>query len=243
MPRLRPQPEKKPRAVIYARVSLEKQAAHGLSLADQQARLRALAKARGFALVEVIVDRGKSAATLDRPGLQRALGMLKQDADVLLVTSLDRLTRSVRDLGTLLATHFGEGRAQLVSLNESIDTASAGGRLLLNVLASVSQWERETVAERTRSAVLHRQRTGKSAGGDPPFGWRRVGNGFRRVEREQRVIARARRLRARGLSLSAVARELAAAGLRSRSGTPPTHVQVQRWTAQRGYDAGLRGAR
>jgi hypothetical protein len=69
--------------------------------------------------------------------------MLKEgEAEALLVVKLDRLTRSVVDLGTLVERYFAPGKAALLSVGEQIDTRSAAGRLVLNVLASVSQIER-----------------------------------------------------------------------------------------------------
>jgi site-specific DNA recombinase len=66
------------KAVGYIRVSTDKQAEHGISLDAQQAKLEAYAALYDVALVEVIVDAGVSAKTLERPGLQRALGMLRK---------------------------------------------------------------------------------------------------------------------------------------------------------------------
>src|SRR2546430_8457594 len=88
------------RAIGYIRVSTDKQAEHGVSLDAQQAKLAAYAALYDLTLVEVIVDAGVSAKTLDRPGLQRALAMLRKgQVTALLVAKLDRLTRSVEDLG------------------------------------------------------------------------------------------------------------------------------------------------
>ena len=141
------------KAVAYVRVSTEKQADAGQSLDAQRAKVTAYAGLYDLELVEVIVDAGASAKTLDRPGLTRALAMLKSgEADALVVVKLDRLTRSVRDLGELVDRYFANGKAALLSVSEQIDTRSAGGRLVLNVLASVSQWEREAIGERTADA-------------------------------------------------------------------------------------------
>jgi hypothetical protein len=79
---------------------------------------------------------------------------------------LDRLTRSVRDLGALLDGYFHD-RFALLSVMDSIDTRTAGGRLVLNVLASVSQWERETIAERTRTALAFKREQGVKLGRRP----------------------------------------------------------------------------
>jgi site-specific DNA recombinase len=91
------------RTIAYLRVSTEKQADKGVSLDAQRAKVRAYAEPYDLELAEVIVDAGESAKSLDRPGLQRALAMLKEGkAEALLVVKLDRLTRSVVDLGTLV---------------------------------------------------------------------------------------------------------------------------------------------
>lgn len=127
------------RTIAYLRVSTEKQADRGVSLDAQRAKVKAYAELFDLELTETIVDAGESAKHLDRPGLQRALAMLKAgEADALLVVKLDRLTRSVRDLGHLVEKYFAPGKAALLSVGEQIDTRSAAGRLVLNVLASVS---------------------------------------------------------------------------------------------------------
>src|SRR5258705_10796995 len=217
--------------IAYLRVSTDKQADRGVSLDAQRAKLKAYAELYELELVEVIVDAGISAKTLDRPGLQRALGMLKAgEAEALLVVKLDRLTRSVRDLGHLVERYFAPGKAALLSVGEQIDTRSAGGRLVPNVLASVSQWEREAVGERTSAALQHKAAQGEYTGGDVPYGFR-LSRDRQRLEphaKEQVLIAEARRLRRKGLSLRAVARALSARGCRTRTGRSFAPVQVQR---------------
>lgn len=219
------------RAVAYLRVSTDKQADKGVSLDAQRAKVEAYAALYDVDLVEVVVDAGASAKTLDRPGLTRALGMLRKgEADALLVVKLDRLTRSVRDLGELVDRYFASGRAALLSVGEQIDTRTAAGRLVLNVLASVSQWEREAIGERTAAAMQHKAHVGEFTGGAAPFGFAVDADGVRLVPvaAEQAVLVEARRLRAAGLSLRAVAMELDARGLRSRTGRPFAAVQIAR---------------
>lgn len=207
----------------YVRVSTEDQAREGVSLEAQRAKLEQYAAFEGAELVTVEVDAGISAKTVkDRPGLLRALAMLDRgEADGLIVTKLDRLTRSVRNLGELIEGPFKT--AQLISLSEKIDTASAGGRLVLNLLATVSAWEREVIGERTAAALQH-MKARQLLVGAAPYGWRalgEVGDKARRLEiepGEQLVIAEARRLRAAGLSLRKIAAELERAGMVSRKG-------------------------
>ncbi len=119
------------RTVAYLRVSTDKQAEHGVSLAAQEEKVRAYASLYDLDLVDVVVDAGASAKTLDREGLNRALAMLDGgDADALLVVKLDRLTRSVRDLGDLVERYFANDRAALLSVSEQIDTRSAYRRVI-----------------------------------------------------------------------------------------------------------------
>jgi DNA invertase Pin-like site-specific DNA recombinase len=95
----------------------------------------------------------------------------------------------------------------------------------------VSQWEREAIGERTAAAMQHKASCGEFTGGEAPFGWQVVEGRLAPVEAEQAAIAEARRLRAAGVSLRAVAREVDAVGMRSRTGRPFAAVQVQRMTA------------
>ena len=213
------------KVIGYVRVSTEGQADGGVSLDAQRAKLAAYCTALDLDLIAVEVDAGLSAKSLDRPGLTRALGMLTRgDASALLVVKLDRLTRSVRDLGTLVDTYFAAGRWALLSVADSIDTRSAAGRLVLNVLASVAQWEREATAERTRDALAHLRAEGVKLGG-AALGWehtdatdaagRRI---VAAVEVEARAVARILELRAEGHALRAIVATLTAEGHTTKHG-------------------------
>jgi len=218
------------RCIAYARVSTNQQAEKGCSLAAQVAKMRAYAELYDLDLVEVIEDAGASAKTLERDGLQRALAMLKAgDADALLVLKLDRLTRSVRDLDTLISTWFADGRFALMSVGEQIDTRSAAGRLVLNVLASVSQWEREATGERTSAALQHKKANGERVG-SIPLGYRLADDGVHLEEdaTEQEAIAIACELREAGNSLRAIATALAERGFHSRTGRVYAATQIKR---------------
>jgi site-specific DNA recombinase len=103
-------------------------------LEAQQAPLTASAAVYELALVAIEVDVGVSAKTLQRPALQQALGALQAGkAEALLVVKLNRLTRSVRDLGALVETSFLAGKWALMSVGEQIDTGTAAGRMALNI--------------------------------------------------------------------------------------------------------------
>lgn len=220
------------KTIAYVRVSTEKQAGEGVSLEAQQQKAAAYASLYDLEIVETIVDAGVSAKTLDRPGLQKALAMIKAgQAQALLVTKLDRLTRSVGDLGRLIEDHFSAGGAELMSVSEQIDTRSANGRLTLNVLMSVSQWEREVIGERTSEAMRHMQAQGQYIGGGAPYGYRLVDGEQVVDDIEQAVISEARELRASGLSLAKVAAELDKRGFRARNDKRFAAQQIKRMVA------------
>ena len=90
-------------------------------------------------MLEVIVDGGESAKSLKRPGMAKLLAMVDAGkVQAVIVAKLDRLTRSVKDLCKLLERFERRGVA-LISVAESLDTGSAAGRLVLNIMAAVSQ--------------------------------------------------------------------------------------------------------
>lgn len=206
------------KAIGYIRVSTDKQADKGQSLEVQEEKIKAYASLYDIQLVEIIIDAGESAKTLEREGLKKALSMLGKEADAVIVSKLDRLTRSVKDIGHLMEKHFT--KYSLLSVSEQIDTRSASGRLVLNVLISVAQWERETIGERTSSAMQHKASKQEYTGGHIPYGFKLTEDGINLVEdeAEQAVIIEAKKLREYGLSLRKVATELSKRGFIPRSG-------------------------
>tara|TARA_R110002033_G_scaffold80395_1_gene131518 strand:+ start:45 stop:641 length:597 start_codon:yes stop_codon:yes gene_type:complete len=138
------------KAIAYIRVSTGKQENTAHSLVAQREKIQAYASLYDLDIVDYVIETG-SAKNLNREGLDIALNKIKSgEVSAIIVTKLDRLTRSVADLGLLINEYFTDH--ELLSVSEHIDTRSAGGRLILNILTSVSQWEREAIGERT-SAV------------------------------------------------------------------------------------------
>jgi DNA invertase Pin-like site-specific DNA recombinase len=145
-------PEMTGRIIGYVRVST----------VDQDAALQrdALMDLRP-APVEIVEDI-MSGARADRPGLARALAML-EPGDTLAVWKLDRLGRSLRQLMDTAETINGKGAA-LKSITESIDTATAAGRVLYHVLGALAEFERETIRERVTAGMKAAKRAGIHTG-------------------------------------------------------------------------------
>jgi len=150
--------------VGYARVSREDDQ-------DTAAQITAL-QSQG---VDRIYQESASGGRWDRPELHRALEQLR-DGDVLVVYKLDRLSRSLKDLLTLLERIETAG-AGFRSLSESIDTTTPAGRMLMQMIGSFAEYEREMIRERTQSGLNEARRQG------------RVGGRRRKLTAEQRDAA------------------------------------------------------
>jgi site-specific DNA recombinase len=116
-------------------------------------------------------DGGYSGATLDRPALQRLLADIEAGKiDCVVVYKIDRLTRSLLDFVKLVEV-FDRHNVSFVSVTQRFDTSTSMGRLLLNVLLSFAQFEREVIGERIRDKVAATKRKGKYTGGPPVLGY------------------------------------------------------------------------
>jgi len=217
------------KAIAYIRVSTDKQADKGHSLLAQLEKVNAYASLYDLDIIDFVIETG-SAKNLDRDGLQGALAQIKAGkADALIVVKLDRLTRSVADLGYLVETYFA--KAGLLSVSEQIDTRSASGRLVLNVLASVSQWEREAIGERTAVVKQSMKANGLYCGGIVPYGKSLVNGLLVDNAQEQKIISRAKELKAKGHSLRTIATMFSNEGLKTRKDTNFSHTLVSRMAA------------
>jgi DNA invertase Pin-like site-specific DNA recombinase len=209
------------KAIGYVRVSTDRQAEQGVSLEAQEAKIRAMATVQGAELFEVMVDGGESAKNLNRPGLQRLLALVDSGkVEAVIIAKLDQLTRSVKDLCSLLELFEKRGVA-LVSVAESLDTASAAGRLVITIMAAVSQWEREAIGDRTRDALRHKRTSGERVG-NIRFGFRLSPDG-KHVEPdpgEQGVLTEIRHLRQNGHTLRGIAAALNRKALRTAVARP-----------------------
>ena len=213
------------KAVGYIRVSTEEQGESGLSLADQDARVRARGVSHGWDVVSVQVDE-VSGKNTDRPGLREVMALVKGNVvGAVIITKLDRLTRSVVDLNMLL-DEFRKHDVKLVSMMEGIDTSTATGELLFNIMASIAQWERRENGERVAAALQARKSQGKTAG-PPEYGKFADAAGFVHDNpQELAVLDRIRELRSQGVSYQVVADTLSNEGIRTRRGNAFTKAGV-----------------
>ncbi|MEK4425134.1 recombinase family protein [Solibacillus sp. FSL K6-1523] len=154
------------RVFIYIRVSTREQATEGYSIGEQEERLRAYAKAKGYTIIKVYIDPAYSGANMDRPALQEMINQIEQNtADLVLVYKLNRLSRSQKDTLYLIEEVFLKNNVDFVSLNESFDTTTPFGRAMIGVLSVFAQLEREQTRELTMMGKEGRAKKGKWNGG------------------------------------------------------------------------------
>src|SRR4051794_21802778 len=123
-------------------------------------------------------DGGFSGANVARPALERLLSDIEAGrVDLVVVYKIERLTRSLTDFIRLIDAFrtFGVG---FVSVTQAFETSDSMGRLVLNVLLTFAQFEREMIGERLSDKMHSTKSRGKFAGGIPPFGYRKGKKGL-----------------------------------------------------------------
>jgi site-specific DNA recombinase len=159
------------RITTYSRISTDEDH-QPYSLEAQAQRLAAYVKSQeGWRLVRRFSDQA-SGATLDRPGLQRALREAHAKRfDLLLVYRVDRLSRSVRGLAQVLE-QLDQAGVLFRSASEPFDTSSSAGRMMVQMLGVFAEFERATIVERVIAGMERKAARGEWTGGSLPFGYR-----------------------------------------------------------------------
>ncbi|WP_412065176.1 recombinase family protein [Rhizobium sp. SYY.PMSO] len=160
----------------YARVSTTEQ--------NMDLQLAAL-KAAGCA--KILTDEGFSGANFSRPGLTKMLRALRR-GDTLTVWRLDRLGRSLFELLNLVRD-LNERGVEFRSLSESLDTSTSAGRLLLHILASMAEFERSLISERTRAGMAAARARGSRIGRRPAMTSEQLADAKSAIEGNRRAVA------------------------------------------------------
>jgi len=174
------------KAAIYARVSTADQ-----NCENQLRELRAYCKQRGWKKPAEYIDQGYSGSKASRPALDRLMAAAAdRQMDVVLVWKLDRFGRSVVHLTQSIA-RLDSYKVRFVATSQGIDTdqGNSGGRLLLNILASVAEFEREIIRERTVAGLARAREMGRQLGRPKKVFRRDLVEGLRLKGKSWRKIA------------------------------------------------------
>ena len=163
----------KKKAAIYIRVSTDAQREEGYSIDAQKEMLTAYCVSKGLKNYDYYIDGGFTGSNIERPELRRLINDVNNGViECVLVYKLDRLSRSQKDTLYLIEDVFNPHGVDFISLNESMDTSTPLGRLMLGILSAFAQLERENIRERTRMGMKERVKSGLwMGGGRVPFGY------------------------------------------------------------------------
>jgi DNA invertase Pin-like site-specific DNA recombinase len=204
------------KVVGYTRVSVDEGGERSAGLAAQRTAIVAEVARRGWTLVEILEDSGYSGRDCNRPALGTALNMLRRgQADALLASKLDRISRSILDFAHLME----QARKQsfgIIALDCAVDTTTASGELVASVMATFAQYERRLIAQRTSDALKELRSRGRPYS-PTPFGFERHGDSLVLHASEQKVLVRMRRMRAKGQSYREIAASMNRAGIAAKN--------------------------
>jgi site-specific DNA recombinase len=181
------------RCGIYTRKSTEEGLEQEFNSLDAQREAGeafiASQRAEGWAcLPDRYDDGGFTGGNMDRPALRRLLADIEAGRiDCVIVYKVDRLSRSLLDFARMMET-FDKARVSFVSVTQQFNTATSMGRLILNVLLSFAQFEREIICERTRDKMAATRRKGKWSGGLPILGFDVDPQGYRLILNEEEAV-------------------------------------------------------
>lgn len=165
------------RCAVYCRVSTDERLDQSFNPLDAQkdSGLAYIASQRSEGWIPVgeeYIDPGFSGGNMERPGLKRLMADIEAGKiDVVVVYKIDRLTRSLHDFSKLIEV-FERHRVSFVSVTQQFNTTTSMGRLMLNVLLSFAQFEREVTGERIRDKIAASKAKGIWMGGVVPLGYR-----------------------------------------------------------------------
>lgn len=217
-------------AVIYVRVSTQRQADHGVSLEAQEQKARQWCEYNGYKEKSVHVDAGIGGREMkNRPALNLAMSELSE-GDALVFYSLSRVARSTRD-ALLISEHIENIGADMVSTSEKIDTTTAVGKMVYRMLAVMAEFESDLIKERTQLAMQLKKSQGAFLGGKcAPYGYTKSADGkmLEPLESEQEVVRLVKKYRSEGMKLRRISSELERAGILSRTSKPFDAKQISR---------------
>jgi DNA invertase Pin-like site-specific DNA recombinase len=215
------------RCAIYTRKSSEEGLDQSFNSLDAQrgageAYVKSQAGEGWKVIPSLYDDGGFSGGTMERPGLQQLLADIQASlVDVVVVYKIDRLTRSLSDFSRIVEV-FEKSGTSFVSVTQSFNTTDSMGRLMLNVLLSFAQFEREVTGERIRDKIAASKAKGMWMGGNLPLGYDLPAGGTRMLQVNESEAATVRHIYSRYLELGSVhalQRELTEQGLHSKRHT------------------------
>jgi len=204
----------------YARVSTEDQATEGFSLSAQMEMLKAYAESQDWTIQDEYVDDGYSGRNDKRPEYARMMSNIDK-WDAVAVVKMDRIHRNSRNFMGMM-DHLERNDKKFVSSTESLDTSTALGRFVVDMIQRIAQLESEQIGERTKIGMREKAETSKGQimGFTPPFGYR-INNGeLAAVEGEMETVKEIFRRYLDGMTMDSICYLLNRNGILTRRSNP-----------------------
>ncbi|MTI80068.1 MAG: hypothetical protein FH758_04145 [Firmicutes bacterium] len=216
------------KAALYIRVSTEEQVENH-SIPSQKERIEAFCKSQDWEIYDYFIDDGFSGKNLDRPAMQKLLSEAgEKKFDIVLIYRLDRFSRRALDVLRVVEEVFEPNQIFLKSATEPFDTSTIAGRMMLTMLVGFAQFERESIAERVKTNMLHKAAHGEWCGANQaPFGYKNMDKQLVIVQEEAAIVKEIFSMYASGNGLRTIAKNLNERGCRTRKGYMWSHTVIR----------------
>jgi site-specific DNA recombinase len=209
------------RVAIYTRVSTEDQAKEGYSLEAQLERLESYCEAQGWEVVARYVDDGHSGRSISRPAYRRMMDE-REKWDLILVMKMDRIHRNSKNF-IIMMENLEKWDKKFTSMNESLDTSTAVGRFVVDIIQRIAQLESEQIGERTYMGMSQKAESfGGVMGFYPPFGYHYTGGKLMPLDDEAAIVSAMFQSYLSGESMATIAWRMNQQGIMTKKGN--------RWT-------------
>jgi DNA invertase Pin-like site-specific DNA recombinase len=207
-------------AVGYVRVSSDIQI-DNTSIEMQIEKVKDYCRLYNIELKKVFIDEGQSGSNIDRKGYNDMIAYISNpdnDINAMIVYKADRLHRKLKNLLEMIE-QLEALEVAFISITENFDTSTSQGMLFLQMIGSFSEFERKIINERTKGGRVKKASSDKFAGGRVPYGYKLINSDTLEVEPEEAEhIKQIYHLRKEGQSLSRIAKEINAAGSKTKNG-------------------------
>ena len=206
------------RAIGYACLNTLSQKPKNLTLADQEQTIHGFVGDNGWELVDIYREMTSSNNAQNQPMLEKIITKSGENKfDILVIARLDRLTRNIRVLNTLISEMCMRNNIHLISVDEELDTRSECGQLALKIIDIITKWDTKRISDRTREIIARKRAIGERVG-HAPFGYTYQNKKLVIVDGEIDTVRLIRLERGKGLSYHKIAKYLNDSKIASKRG-------------------------
>jgi len=217
------------KAVMYSRVSHIDQVNNGSSLDTQKARIEDFCRYKGIEIVEHYKDAGISGRKFEnRPNFVRMMQRLeRKDVNAVVVYSLSRFGRNIRETLNYLE-RLEKWGVSFFAIDLNIDTSTSHGKLILQIMSALSEFESNQMSDRIKSVMSHNKEKKITYCGNPPLGYENVDGVLRPNQEEIKIVKDIFAMHKKDLSMNEIARQLNKNGYKGKNGGEFYAVTIQK---------------